>query len=380
MSLFKSHEKPTQTLVGLYPCLSGDDVINNCGKTLALQIRDLVSATKEIYQDLYLSTLYRFAEFCQSMPLHQNSEVHSLLKQQLTLVTASLKLRQGLLLPHNSGAETMANEDAQWTYAIFSASLLYQLHYIQSDRQITLHNAQGEKRGSWHPLMGSLYEPNVYFSIQWQSPAAMVSPESLMASIVSRIISPHILRWLSQNPALLIRWWAAVTSEAGHEKNNPIWNIIDKAAEAVGYQTNKMSSMKANEMLEESKQRENEIQDHHFSQPFTNPLTELLGYLDNIQNTNSSDITWLRVKDGLFVCLSVLQVYATAHCDGKMQAEFIDVIKSSLVSEKNQFIFRYRPRVYEDRRIVEGIIIQEEQLSERWQQQPVNEEFQPTLS
>ena len=119
--LFKSKEKPENTMPkGLSPCLSGDDVIHNAGKELISQIRQLISAPSKIYDDLYVPTLYRFAEFCQAMPWDKESVPYSLLTHQLSLVIAALQLRRGLLLPMNAGAEAMAEQEPQWTCDFFS--------------------------------------------------------------------------------------------------------------------------------------------------------------------------------------------------------------------------------------------------------------------
>lgn len=78
------------------------------------EIKNLVSCPAKIYSQLYLFTLSQFLTL----------DPHYRLKERLKLTIAVLKLRQGILLPKNAGAETIAAEEAQWTYALFSASLL----------------------------------------------------------------------------------------------------------------------------------------------------------------------------------------------------------------------------------------------------------------
>lgn len=78
------------------------------------QIRNLVSCPAKIYSQLYLTTLSQFFIHCPA----------ELLKQRLIVTVIALKLRQGILLPKNAGAETIAAEEPQWTYALFSCALL----------------------------------------------------------------------------------------------------------------------------------------------------------------------------------------------------------------------------------------------------------------
>src|SRR5205807_10243795 len=91
-----------------------------------LELKTLVSCPQDIYQRIYLSATYRLAEFCQAMPVSEaeSSKPYSLIERQLRLVLAVLKLRRGNLLPKNAGTETIAAEEAQWTYALFTAALL----------------------------------------------------------------------------------------------------------------------------------------------------------------------------------------------------------------------------------------------------------------
>lgn len=83
-----------------------------------IEIKNLVSCPDKIYSQLFLATLSQFIIQC---PVET-------LKERLKLSIAVLKLRQGILLPKNAGAEAIADQDAQWTYALFTASLLKGLH------------------------------------------------------------------------------------------------------------------------------------------------------------------------------------------------------------------------------------------------------------
>lgn len=82
------------------------------------EIKNLISCPPKIYSQLYLSTLSQFIIQCPE----------ELQKDLFNLSIAVLKLRRGILLPKNAGAEAIAAEEAQWTYALFSASLLKTLN------------------------------------------------------------------------------------------------------------------------------------------------------------------------------------------------------------------------------------------------------------
>src|SRR5437762_1636697 len=100
------------------------------------EINGLVSCPPTIYEKLYFSTMVKLAEFCQSMPYSETdfNWKYGFLERQLKLAVSALKLRRGILFPKNSGAEAIAAEEAEWTYAIFSASLMRDLYQLQANR------------------------------------------------------------------------------------------------------------------------------------------------------------------------------------------------------------------------------------------------------
>jgi hypothetical protein len=98
------------------------------------QIKNLVSCPPKIYCLLYLATL----------------------KQRLQTTVIALKIRLGLLLPKNAGAEVISAEEAQWTYAIFSACLLKGLDYALIKKIIPI-------------IAIDWLQKNIYLFNQWQS-------------------------------------------------------------------------------------------------------------------------------------------------------------------------------------------------------------------
>lgn len=81
------------------------------------EIKSHVSCPDKIYSKLYLSTLSQFITHCPAEDL----------KDRLRLAIIALKLRKGIFFPKNAVIEVIAAEEAQWTYALFSGSLLFGL-------------------------------------------------------------------------------------------------------------------------------------------------------------------------------------------------------------------------------------------------------------
>ncbi len=351
MGLFNFKKETVQPvpIKGLICCEAGERILQQHAHELLAVIRNQISAPAAIYQSFYFQALSNLAAFCQNMPLTEQQPPYSLLQHQLTLCQTVLKLRQGLLLPKNANAEAIAQQEPQWTYAFFMAALVFQLAQVQADRKILLYNRAGELIGSWHPLLSHAFENASYFSLQWQ-PSFLITNSSIITAIVLQIIPKPALVWLSQNPVLFVTMWQAITE-------NPADNLLHKIIQQASQPT----------AVEKNKQAREE-----------NPLNHLLKFL-TIQSHHPEKIYWLRVKDGLLIANQALNDYFTGYESIKTAAEFFKTFKPYLLNRQDNYYFSYRPHAFQDRRLVEGVIILKDYLPKDWKQIPLSPDFQPAI-
>jgi hypothetical protein len=219
----------------LTPCFSGPELLSqDFAKNYLLEIKSLVSCPENIYRQLYLSTLHKLAEYCQAMPFSESefNDANGFLIRQLQLSIAALKLRRGILLPKNAGAEAIAAEEAQWTYAIFSSALLKDLHNLQLDRVIQLYGAEGSEVKEWSTLFGTLYEKDIYYQMKFIKKKPIDKINIFMAAIIGKVISFIPEKWIRENKYLFSQWWEVLLHEAS--PNNDIEILIHKAADKAG--------------------------------------------------------------------------------------------------------------------------------------------------
>jgi hypothetical protein len=219
----------------LIPCLPGSKLLS---KVLfigyLLEIKSLVSCPDNIFRELYLATLYKFAEYCQAMPYSQTefSDSYGFLCRQLQLTIAVLKLRRGILLPKNAGAETIAAEEAQWTFALFSAALLTDLYSIQLNREIKIYKADGTIVKEWTFLSGPLNESDHYYQMRFVENKPTKKINIFMGAFIGKVISNMQASWLSENKFLFSQWWGAILQ--ADLPSNDIKALISKAANKAG--------------------------------------------------------------------------------------------------------------------------------------------------
>lgn len=219
----------------IIPSLSGKELLNKPEVIDILYcIKNLISCPNKMYRKLYTSTLRHVAEFCQAMPYSEKefNEEYGFLKRQLNLTLAALKLRRGILFPKNAGAESIATEEAQWTYAIFSASLVKNLYQLDENREISRYHLQGDPIDIESPITGSLYKKSLYYSMRFVPDKSINKIDVFMAALSQHIFPTLAISWLSTNTYLFKLWWDVVLHQP--TPDNDINTIIQLAGNKIG--------------------------------------------------------------------------------------------------------------------------------------------------
>jgi hypothetical protein len=225
-------KKTKTSMPEIIPLLSGKELLYKPEITYSIySIKNLVSCPNKIYRRLYITALYHLAEFCQAMPYSEKefNGNYGFLIRQLNLALAALKLRRGVFFPKNAGAEAIAAEEAQWTYAIFSGSLVKNLYQLQENREVGRYQLQGDLIGMWSPLVESLYRKSFYYSMRFVLPKSLKKRDIFMAALSQHIFPSLAISWLSANTYLFNLWWDVVLHQAAAD--NDIETIIQLAAE-----------------------------------------------------------------------------------------------------------------------------------------------------
>jgi hypothetical protein len=346
--MFAKKQKTEQLSDGLHQCLSGQEIFaNNSLKKHIAEIKNLVSCPQEVYSSLYLSTLYRLAEFCQAMPFSENQFqfTYGLLHRQLTLAIGALKLRRGMLLPKDASAEIIALEEARWTFAIFSAALLQGLPCVQSDRTIILFNKAGYQVGQWMPIAGSLFEENLSYHLEFSKQTSFISAEDFIAVLIGKMISSTSMRWLINNNDLGKLWWDAIKG-----KPNEIMTIIEEAAKLLSIELFHQETIGSTVETDAEIVQEEQLEDKD---------THLEQFKKWIQNQLIiNDDLIFRTEKGLFVSTDLISKQFVPAYEINLESLTEKLISGEFLvpaHQGNEHIFV--PVLFEDRRRLYGIIL-----------------------
>jgi hypothetical protein len=350
----------------LHPCLQGTQIfslpnINSC----ALELRQLISAPNDIYKELYLPTLHSFMEFCQAMPADmQNPIPYSLLKRRLELAIATLKLRRGQMLPQHSNSEAVAEQEPLWTYALFTVSLLIQINHIQSDRSIELYKNKHEKLGVWHPMVGSLYETGTYYRIIPKMPVLQVNVEILQTELLGKIIPGIGMRWLSACSGVFKLWLEAITGTIA--TNNALVRLIREAAQKIAFEWPEKPVSFEKPTLPAASETTGD-----------NVLQMLMDWIAKQANTQNKAPDFLRLTTGMFITKTALSIFITQCSITLSLNALIKALDSALLKKEENPIFQYCSIRFENRQILEGIIIDQKNLNNTLKAYQIQTDFIP---
>ncbi|HVY53029.1 MAG TPA: TraI domain-containing protein [Gammaproteobacteria bacterium] len=359
----------------LLPCQSGEIIARQpILQTHLTQLKSLISAPRDIYQELYLATLYRFMEFCQAMPFAvEQPTPFSLLIRQLELAITALQLRRGRMLPTHSESETIAEQEPLWTYALFSSCLFKEILRLQHDRTVTMYRNTSEQLGLWSVAAGNLFEPATYYKITAPAANPMITDSNICLGILIGKIIPSVgLRWLASHPNVYGSWQNAIQENATTFQNI-LLDLIAQAASAITYplgsqQVTPPIATQIDSFLKTSEH----IPKENILECFINWLTEKI----MTDEGKSSSVYLLRLPEGLFVGNDWLQAFCNSHQRyAPVTALLAQLADMGAIKSVNTV--KYCSIHFERRDILEGVVIAEAYLNETLKSLPIREDFVP---
>lgn len=389
----------------LYPCLRGEALAKQGPGAIYLpQLRALVSAPSDRYTELYVATLYRFMELCQALPLtspfqHQGLAVtaspYSLLNRALSLAVAALKMRRGWLMSlYDSDSEKIAQKEPSWTYALFTTVLF---HAIPTDWQMAytvgLYQNEEKRLGTWHPVIGSLYEPQTFYQIEKtkdQKPPPIIDQNTLLAAWTGRLIPSIALRWLGNSSEVFPVWWEALTQPAVNGQN-VLFQYLRQVAEKLGISLAESPAFPAAKPAPARVVKPDAQLSAATLPPVVHPtktplsparqaLIRLNQWLTTQQeSTTHTDHPFIRVEKGLLIEDTGLQRIIGQYTMYASVEALIHTLAEFLVADNKTLMVCYRPKRMESREIRRGVVLAQTHLTEEFQRLPVCEDFIPDL-
>ncbi|MDH2434692.1 MobH family relaxase [Pokkaliibacter sp. MBI-7] len=211
---------------GLIRPLSAKQLLASPARQQLLQlIWQMTSLPEAHFKSLYMEPIERYAELVQLLPAsesHHHAHLGGMLDHGLEIIAYALKLRRSYLLPQGAPPEEQSAQAEAWTAGAAYGALCHDIGKIAVDIEVTL--ASGKP---WHPWHGSIREP---YRVRYIKGRDYHVHAPAGALLVSQILTPYVLDWLSHFPAL---FGALLSVLAGHhDRAGILGEIVIKADQA----------------------------------------------------------------------------------------------------------------------------------------------------
>ncbi len=173
------------------------------------EIAPLCQLDETRFKAIYRYTINQYAEFVQMIPEESSTPLGGLLN--LGLARAVLSIKQFC-------QEAQANaekHDSLTVYAIFTASLFYDVAKAVSQQRVVICDEKGLYQKEWHPYRNNLLEQGAeYYKMYPYNKSAYQALNHESAAIIARQLIPREgFLWLSSDMELFIDWLESLRGE-----------------------------------------------------------------------------------------------------------------------------------------------------------------------
>jgi hypothetical protein len=204
--LQKTMRHKTYSLGQVIPVLSGSNLLDSSQhQNLIQELATLCGLDDNQFKFLYRSAINQYAEFVQLLPEEPNTPFGGLLN--MGLARAALAMRQ------------FENPDPLTLYAVFTATLFYDVARAVSQQRIIICDEQGKYQQEWYPYAGSMVEYGAeHYKIYPFNTNEYAALNNESAAILARQLMPRDgFVWLSSHLELFIDWLEAIRGEQRQE-------------------------------------------------------------------------------------------------------------------------------------------------------------------
>jgi hypothetical protein len=188
------------------PILIAKELLLHCGLDPAVnEWRPLTGVDTNVFNTLFLESLYRYAEAVQLAPAseaHHHAGVGGLLVHTIEVVTLALKKRRGYQLPLGGSIGDINDQRLLWTYGVFVACLLHDIGKLSANIRLIVQHKDGTEK-NWTPHDESLVQSKTAISYRIHFEKTLYAYHHKIALTHVDFLSRLGRAWLAQSPTVM---------------------------------------------------------------------------------------------------------------------------------------------------------------------------------
>ena len=181
------------------------------------------------FNSLALKVIHNLINYCQSLPETASSYYSSaggLLDHALNRTEAALSLFRKHIMQQRDLVAT--EEQALWSYVLFSASMLQGIGKLQTDYVVDLYDSNGQLLTRWNPLLENMISIGSYYYHQFQENNDDAFRCRLNLLFSKALMPSSGFAWIASNMRAL-KVWLALIGEGEDSGSGTLKAILSRA-------------------------------------------------------------------------------------------------------------------------------------------------------
>lgn len=172
------------------------------------KIMELSTFDSMLFNNICLSLLTNFIDYCQQLPETANSYYSSLgglVDHALSRTQAALELFHKQAISEQT---PLSQEQKLWLYALLSAAILQAIGKLRLDYKIELFNSPTEFLKEWNPLLNSLISSGHYYHYEFKKEGSDDDRRRINLLLAYQLMPTKGFAWIASQPDVLNTWLA----------------------------------------------------------------------------------------------------------------------------------------------------------------------------
>lgn len=201
--------------IEIFPVLKAETLLRDEKRNdWVKELPEIIATSQAKYKLYYLPVLHHFAEFVQNLPETRNgfySHHSGFLDHAIERTVRAMRLAQGYV---TSDIEAGVSEELTglWNYAIYTASLLFDVGKLATKLIVTLRQDTKRLR-IWNPFEGSMLNFATHYSYEFAAENFDTLRRQVTPLLAKQLMPELGFGWLSSDKDILSAWFALLQED-----------------------------------------------------------------------------------------------------------------------------------------------------------------------
>ncbi|MFN7097026.1 MAG: TraI domain-containing protein [Gammaproteobacteria bacterium] len=203
-----------------YPVLTPVQLLKgkNYPQTLS-QIKNLAFVPETVFDDLYLKAIHEYAEFVQGLPATQVDHYNyhgGLLELGIKRALQTLAWYRREYPVRHPTPEQMPVRQAIWSYALFTAGLMYGIGQIVATYWVMMCEQNGHPTQRWNPVKGYMQDQGEFYRYSFETTRRddMAARSTLVLALET--LPQEGVSWIATDAEIFNAWLAILLNDEKH--------------------------------------------------------------------------------------------------------------------------------------------------------------------